>query len=90
MIAIAPKVRAEVTQAAKFSAAEALRAISNLPCGIIEGSKSPGPAHDMCDLLREAWPESSTVRIESGHMSPVTHADLVATAILQLAAPYPG
>lgn len=85
LIAIAPKVRAEVTQAEKLSAADALHAVHSMPCGIIEGSMSPGPAHEMCDLLREFWPDAPTIRIEAGHMSPVTHAARVAEAIQQLA-----
>jgi pimeloyl-ACP methyl ester carboxylesterase len=53
-----------------------------LPTLLVCGENSPGPSRRIVELLHAALPNATVVRIPgAGHMSPLTHAEPVNTAI---------
>ncbi|MEM9101895.1 MAG: alpha/beta hydrolase [Pseudomonadota bacterium] len=62
-----------------------LSALENLdiPCHLMFGEYSPKPTQSIIKELQGIWPHAHISRIEAGHMGPLTHSQLVNTAILE-------
>jgi pimeloyl-ACP methyl ester carboxylesterase len=59
-------------------------AATGIPTLLVRGTATTLAARSVVELLRDQLPHASLVEIEgAGHMSPVTHAAAVNTAIAQ-------